>query len=144
MNKLNAVFVCVAFGVSMAAAQAAKSDAAISPEDSVVRVEEQWLHAFNDKDKKTADELTSDDFMATTPIGEVLGKSKLIPPDRPVQGLPKFRILTPVTHIYGDVAVVMAKLEDEQGGRLATTAVFKQSDGRWKIIAIQMTPAPQK
>jgi len=144
MNKLKAVFVCFALGVSMAEAQDAKSQAAISPEDSIVRVEKQWLRAFNEKDKKTADELTSDDFMATTPIGEVLGRSKLIPPDRPVQGLPKYRIVAPVTHIYGNVAVVMAKLADEQGGALTTTAVFKQYDGHWKVIAVQLTPAPQK
>ena len=144
MIKPNAVFLSFAFGVAMVAAQDVKPQAPISPEDAVVRIEEQWLRAFNEKDKKTADELTSDDFMATTPIGEVLGKSKLIPPDRPVQGLPKFRIVAPVSHIYGDVAVVMAKLADEQGGSLITTAVFKQYDGQWKIVAIQLTPAPQK
>jgi hypothetical protein len=144
VKKLNAALACFAFGISAAVAQEAKSQAAISPEDSVVRTEEQWLRACNEKDRKTAAELTSDDFMATTPIGEVLGKSKLIPPDRPVQGLPKLRIVTPVTHIFEDVAVVMAKLDDEQGGRLATTAAFKRYDGHWKMIAIQMTPAPQK
>jgi ketosteroid isomerase-like protein len=141
MIKLKALFVFMFSGILMSAAQQPTSQVAPIPEDAIVSVEEQWLRASNEKDRKTLDSLMADDFMATTPIGEILGKSKLVPPDRPVQALPKFRIVAPVTHIDGDVAVLMAKLVDEQGnGQMATTAVFKRYGNQWKIIATQLSP----
>jgi hypothetical protein len=141
MIKFKTLFVCMLSGVLLSAAQQPKSQGESTSEDAVVRVEEQWLRAFNEKDRKTLDDLMADDFMATTPIGEVLGKAKLVPPDRPVQGLPKYRVVAPVTHIYGDVAVVMARLVDEQGGgKLITTMVFKHYGNEWRIIATQLSP----
>jgi ketosteroid isomerase-like protein len=113
------------------------------PEDAVVRTEEQWLRASHERDRKTLNELMPDDFMATTPIGEVLGKSKLVPADHPPQSLPQFKLVAPITHIYGDVAVLMGRLVDESGGELSTTSVFKRSGDGWKIIATQLTPLPK-
>ena len=114
------------------------------PEDAVVRTEEQWLRASHERDRKTLDELMPEDFMATTPIGEVLGKSKLVPPDRPPQSLPQFKLVAPVTHIYGDFAVLMGRLVDGSGGELSTTSVFQRSGNGWKIVATQLTPLPTK
>jgi hypothetical protein len=142
MIKLKALFVCTLSGAFVFGSQQPKPQRETTPEDAIVHVEEQWLRAFNEKDRKTLDDLMADDFMATTPIGEVLGKSKLVPPDHPVQALPKYRVVAPVSHIYGDVAVVMAKLVDEQGnGKLITTMVLKHYGNRWRIIATQFSPA---
>lgn len=113
------------------------------PEDAVVRVEQQWLTAFHEKDRGTLNRLMAEDFMATTPIGEVLGKSKLVPPDHSIQALPKYKLVAPVTHIYGDVAVLMGRLVDENGGQLSTTSVFKRRGDNWTIIAAQLTPIPK-
>ena len=114
------------------------------PEDAVVRVEQEWLQAFHDRDRDTLNKLMPQDFMAITPIGEVLGKSKLVPPDHPVQALPKYKLVAPVTHIYGDVAVLMGRLVDDNGGQLSTTSVFKRKGDTWIIIAAQLTPLPSK
>jgi ketosteroid isomerase-like protein len=145
MIKLKTLFVCMLSGVLVSAAQQPKSQAEPTSEDAIVHVEEQWLRAFNERDRKTLDDLMADDFMATTPIGEVLGKSKLVPPDHPVQALPKYHVVAPVTHIDGDVAVLMARLVDEQGNTaLNTTTVFKHHGNHWKIIATQLSPPPKR
>jgi len=83
-------------------------------------------------------------YSEQTPIGEVLGKSKLVPPDHSVQALPKYKLVAPVTHIYGDVAVLMGRLVDDNGGQLSTTSVFKRKGDTWIIIAAQLTPLPSK
>lgn len=114
------------------------------PEDAVVQVERQWLQAFHDKDRETLNKLMPDNFMVTTPIGEVLGKSKLVPPDHSVQALPKYKLVAPVAQIYGDVAVLMGRLVDDDGEQLSTTSVFKRKGDGWVIIAAQLTPLPAK
>jgi len=70
MIKLKALFVCMMSGVLISLAQQPKSQDEPISENAIVRVEEQWLRAFNEKDRKTLDHLMANDFMATTPIGD--------------------------------------------------------------------------
>jgi ketosteroid isomerase-like protein len=143
MRHMAAIILVLLCAISIVPLRQAHAAQKPLPEDMVVRVEQQWLQAFHDKDRDTLNKLMADDFMASTPIGEILGKAKLVPPDHSVQALPKYKLVATVTHIYGDVAVLMGRLLGENGEQLSTTSVFKRKDDSWIIIAAQLTPLPK-
>lgn len=51
-------------------------------------------------------------FIATTPVGDVLTKERLVPddPTHAIQQLPAFELDSPIVRLYGDSAVLMGRL----------------------------------
>ena len=113
-----------------------------SPENDIVQLTQRWLVAGHNADAGALDSIEADDFIATTPGGNVVSKAELMPdPADPSNRLPKLALQGTTVRVHGDVAVLMARLVSEAGGlQLDATNVFVRRDGRWQMIAAQLSP----
>ena len=79
----------------------------------------------------------------TTPAGDVLTKERLVPDDpaQAVQQLPAFDLDSPMVRLYGDTAVLMARLKSTAGAAqtMNRTFVYNKRDGAWKLVAIHLS-----
>jgi|SRR5271166_3428253 len=113
---------------------------AASTEDQIIQLTQQWLAAGHSADPGALDALESEDFIATTPGGDIVTKSELMPDPGSANRLPKFSLKDPTVRVHGDTAVLMAGLVGEEGGpTLRATNVFVRSKGKWVMIAAQLS-----
>jgi hypothetical protein len=113
---------------------------AASAEDQIIQLTQRWLAAGHSADPEVLDALESEDFIATTPSGDVVTKSDLMPDPGSSNRLPKFSLADTTVRVHGDTAVLMARLVGEEGGpTLHATNVFVRSNGKWVMIAAQLS-----
>jgi ketosteroid isomerase-like protein len=108
-----------------------------------------WFKAFDSGDGATMDQMEMDNLALVMPVGFIwsktearAGKQKKIDPQTE-------RTLSDVSvRRFGDTAVltgVVTSKSATETEKEATTVVFVQSTGRWKIASAQWTPvAPSK
>jgi hypothetical protein len=113
------------------------------PEDAVVAAAQHWMQDISSGDKASLNKTTDPSFIATTPAGEVVAKSRLIPDDdRPVQRLPLFTLKAPLVRISNDTAVLMTRLAGQgSADQMNATFVFISRDAQWKLLALHLSPA---
>lgn len=113
---------------------------AASTEDQIIQLTQRWLAAGHSANSGALDALESEDFIATTPGGEIVTKSELMPEPGSANRLPKFTLKDTTVRVHGDTAVLMASLVGEEGGpSLHATNVFVRSNGKWVMIAAQLS-----
>jgi ketosteroid isomerase-like protein len=139
-NLIFLVFLFLANPFSFAQSQpGVKTGTSVNAEDEILQIEKQWLRAAHQADRSALDALMSDDLVATTPAGDIVGKDELMPAE-PGSGLPQFNIVNSTVHIFGDAAVVMARLFPANGtGDMDSTTVFQRQNGTWRIVAVQLS-----
>ena len=112
-------------------------------EQTVVRIEDDWLKALSERDRATLDRILSDDFMDSTWKGELRNKRQMLEevdkPARYSQHLVDLKV-----NLYQATAIVRGtNIIRDQTGRILTrirfTDVFMYHDGRWRAVAAQET-----
>ena len=121
-----------------------KKSTSVDQEQQVLQAEHAWLVAASTPDATAMNNLLSEDFIGTTPGGTLVHKSDLMPTDDASNKLPKMHAENPTIQLHGDTAVLMAKLVTDGGDRaMNSTSVFRLTNGKWSLAALQLSPAPK-
>jgi ketosteroid isomerase-like protein len=104
-------------------------------------VHARWFRAFDGGDGATMDELEMSNLILVMPDGTIFSKSK--PRAGNQSKRPTEHALTDVSvRRFGDAAVLTGLLNTTSANgqiKEATTVLFVQNDGRWKIASAQWT-----
>ena len=104
----------------------------------------QWLKAFDNGDGATMDQMEMDNLALVMPVGFIWVKTEARAGKQPKLDPQTERTLSEVTvRQFGNVAVLTGVLTSKtakETEKEATTVVFVQSSGRWKIASAQWTP----
>ena len=111
-------------------------------QDQVVQTANAWLQGVSKGDRAALNSIMDSRFIATTPIGDVLTKDRLVPDDesKAVQTLPLMALDAPMVRLYGDTAVLMSRLKPLEGnGTMNGTFVFRRDSNSWKLVALHLS-----
>ncbi|MGB7069514.1 MAG: nuclear transport factor 2 family protein [Pyrinomonadaceae bacterium] len=107
-----------------------------------------WADAVAARDMKVLEKLFSEDLIVTTYDGKTRGKKEELEALAPSPGAGTISIVNEDlwVRVYGKTAVVtaLAKMRFTPGGiDLRYTCVFVNQGGRWQMVALQTTRAPE-
>jgi ketosteroid isomerase-like protein len=108
-----------------------------------------WFKAFDSGDGATMDQMEMDNLVLVMPIGTLWAKTEARAGMQAKLDPKTERTLSDVSvRRFGDTAVLAGILTSKsatENEKEATTVVFVQSSGKWKIASAQWTPvAPAK
>ena len=127
-------------------------------EQEVRRVEKAWLESYLSHDAETMDKIEAEEFRIVYPDGTIVTKAQELAavkkPHEPRD--PELKVSTEDTtvRLYGATAVATGNLIQEglqregpkKGQRFRIvqryTDVYVKRDGRWQVVASQLTTAP--
>jgi len=129
--------------------QARAADPSATERD-LVKLEREWGDAIVHRDAATLARILADDYVLTTPFGQVVTKGQVveslrIPRDDSfeIKGIEQDDLLA---RSYGDTAIVYSRFTlkgQAKGKNVATpfrhTDVFVKRDGRWRCVTRQAT-----
>lgn len=119
------------------------STAQQSAQDDVVRLTRNWLKGVSTGDRAGLNAIMDPRFIATTPVGDVLTKERLVPDDasQAVQQLPALELDSPLVRVYGDSAVLMGRLKSVADAKqvMNGTFVYAKRDNAWKLVAMHLS-----
>lgn len=143
---LTSVLVTLFTAAACLPAQAQRAAAAQQTPQDVLDVERAWLDAIPARDADTVDRILADEFSITYASGDVSDRAGNMdfvrsapPPD------PSTRLRTEGTTVLmlDDVAILRGIFVHEVGGQTVTRARYTDTyvfrDGRWQVIASQLT-----
>ncbi len=121
-----------------------------TPERDLVRIEREWGEALVRHDAATLSRILADEYVLTTPFGQVVTKAQLVEslqiPREDSFVLKAIEQEDFSARLYGDTAVVYSrmKLKGTAAGKEVVspfrhTDVFVKKDGRWRCVARQAT-----
>jgi hypothetical protein len=114
-----------------------------SAQDEVVQLTRNWLKCISTSDRAGLNAIMDSRFIATTPVGDVLTKERLVPDDtsQSVQQLPAMELDSPLLRVYGDSAVVMGRLKAVADAKqvMNGTFVYAKRDNAWKLVATHLS-----
>jgi ketosteroid isomerase-like protein len=111
-----------------------------SPEDQVIAVEKQWLKAMSESDTKTLKEVLAENWIATTPGGEIVHQSDFAGNESQSK-LPPMNLASHTVQFFGDTAVLMGQLTLAGKTDVAfnLTAIFQRKADKWQMIAAHLS-----
>jgi ketosteroid isomerase-like protein len=125
-----------------------------SPQQEVLRAEQDWIDAYLQNDATRFDEYLTGDFLYTSPYGELVDRPTYL--SNMVEGIIKMDFIRPadlLVRLAGDTAIVTAlwNVQETYKGKMENGAyrilrVWVRQTGRWRAIAFQVTslqPIPQ-
>lgn len=124
-------------------------------EQEVRKLEREWLDAYENRDAEAMNRIVSDDFTITHMNGATQTKAEIVaglktPPD-PARPSPKFSTEDVRSRAYGDTIVLTGRLvqRGERDGQARTmqaryTDTYVKRDGRWQVVASQLTRIQQQ
>ena len=123
------------------------NDQSSNAEQQVRQVVKEWRDAKVRLDIEKLDRLTADDFFEANQAGDGVNKEQLLALYR--SGYLQFDSIEPIetnVRVYGDTSVVTGIHREnvkyqgrEVGGKLRYTQVYVKRQGRWQIVASQLT-----
>jgi ketosteroid isomerase-like protein len=104
----------------------------------------QWFKAFDSGDGAVMDQMEMDKLMLVMPTGFIWTKTTPRAGEQPKHKSQTERTLSDVSvRRFGDTAILTGILTSKSQGensREATTVVFVQNSGKWKIASAQWSP----
>lgn len=147
------VFVLVSLSAPFACSQTPVSGSAQATgvEQEIIRLERERLDAYARADRAAFDRIVADDFTMTHSDGSVFDKTQergVLRPSTASRPLPTLIIEDVRVRVYGDAAVITGRLveQGERVGRvnLSFTNTYVRRQGRWQIVAGQLTRLPSQ
>ena len=153
MKQIFIFFALLISTTSVAGGQTENRNAAQNStvEQEIIKLERERLDAYARADREAFDRIVADDFAMTHSDGSVFDKVRersVLRPSTTERPLPKLTIEDVKVRVYGDAAVITGLLV-EQGDRigrvsLAFTNTYIKRQGKWQIVAGQLTRLPQQ
>ena len=151
---LSIIVVVFAFSSHAVAQQAVvkKAEQPSAAEQAVLKLTDEWLAADAKQDAATLNRIIADDFLATTPGGDVLTKKMLVPEGKTEGGGLALAPKDLKARAYGDMAVVTGRgtSQGQVKGDFRFTVVYVKRQDRWQMVAVHLsnithqTAAPQQ
>jgi ketosteroid isomerase-like protein len=122
-------------------------------EEEILKLDRQWLDAYEKGDAAALARIEADDFLVTYADGKVLTKAQEI--ELVKKGMPSGTTLKlsseePKVRVYGDTAIVtgiFVQRSTQNGQESITrerfTDVWAKRNGRWQAVATALTSIPQ-
>jgi hypothetical protein len=124
--------------MAMVAGAGARADQAAAPtaEEQVLALDQEWIDAEVNHDRKTLERILDHQFVVIGPSGKTSGKAAFIESilSRPIA---PFKVTHDVVRIHGDTAIVVDRFGAEP--EIKCTWVAIRREGKWRVIAEQMT-----
>jgi ketosteroid isomerase-like protein len=118
------------------------ADGALRPELEALHAK--WFRAFDSGDGATMDQMEVDNLALVMPVGFIWSKTEARAGKQTRLNPQIERTLSEVSvRRFGDTAVltgILTTKSPNENQKEATTVVFVQSSGRWKIASAQWTP----
>ena len=118
------------------------ADGALRPELEALHAK--WFRAFDSGDGATMDQMEVDNLALVMPVGFIWSKTEARAGKQTRLNPQIERTLSEVlVRRFGDTAVltgILTTKSPNENQKEATTVVFVQSSGRWKIASAQWTP----
>ena len=118
------------------------SDASLRSELEALHAK--WFKAFDSGDGATMDQMEMDKLMLVMPTGFIWTKTKARGSEQPKLNPQTERTLRDVSvRRFGDAAIltgIVTTRSGKESSQEATTVVFVQSSGKWKIASAQWSP----
>jgi ketosteroid isomerase-like protein len=118
------------------------ADGALRPELEALHAK--WFRAFDSGDGATMDQMEVDNLALVMPVGFIWSKTEARAGKQTKLNPQIERTLSEVSvRRFGDTAVLTGILTSKsatENEKEATTVVFVQNSGRWKIASAQWTP----
>ena len=103
-----------------------------------------WFKAFDSGDGAAMDQMEMDKLMLVMPTGVIWTKTKARASELEKRDLHTKRTLNDVAvRRFGDTAIltgILTTKSEKEESQEATTVVFVQSSGKWKIASAQWSP----
>jgi ketosteroid isomerase-like protein len=119
-------------------------DADATLRSDLVALHTKWFKAFDGGDGAIMDQMEMDKLMLVMPTGFIWTKTKARGSEQPKRDSHTERTLNDVSvRRFGDTAILTGILTTKSGkedSQEATTVVFVQSSGKWKIASAQWSP----
>ena len=133
--------------ISAASLQTETTTRTPDPKQQVIDLERQAREATLKRDPEFSERTLSDDYVAITPLGQVINKSDTINARRSGQlRYDSIDVTEMVVRLYGNTAVVTARAEvrgrdlgEEFNGPYRYTRVWVKRNGRWQTVSYQAT-----
>jgi hypothetical protein len=111
-----------------------------SSEDEVMAIEKQWLKAASEADAKTLKQVLVENWIATTPGGDVVHQSDFIGNEAQSK-LPLMNLTSHTVQFFGDTAVLMGQLAPagQPDAAFNVTSVFQRKTRAWQMIATHLS-----
>ena len=156
MSKRALILVVVA-AVSLHSLQAQEVPAkVVSPEEETVRkLEREWLDAYEQRSAEAMDRIVAEDFMITFPNGKTQNKAQIMAMMKkpPKEGAPTIRFFTEEAQSrkYGDTVILTGRVVFESKADDKTTQeasrytdTYVKREGRWQVVASHLSNVPEK
>jgi ketosteroid isomerase-like protein len=116
-------------------------------EETVLRVQREWMEAIRDKNAAALDRILADDYTFTDSRGRVSTKEDSLRQARASGARMKaFHASETKAQVHGDLAVITGRvrIEGESGGEpydaeLRFTDILARIDGQWRAVAAHMS-----
>jgi ketosteroid isomerase-like protein len=132
----------IVFSLLSSSLMAQSTDSKLSSELEALHAK--WFTAFDSGDGATMDQMEMDNLVLVMPVGFMWSKTEPRAGQQPRLDPQIKRTLSEVSvRRFGDAAIltgVLTSTSPKENEKEATTVVFVQSMGRWKIASAQWTP----
>ena len=119
-------------------------DADATLRSDLVALHTKWFKAFDGGDGAIMDQMEMDKLMLVMPTGFIWTKTKARGSEQPKRDSHTERTLNDVSvRRFGDTAIltgILTTKSEKEESKEATTVVFVQSSGKWKIASAQWSP----
>jgi len=112
-------------------------------EQTIRKLNRDYVDSFLRSDVKRYDELLADDFICTCPDGSLVDKPAFLKSAAEPSGMEYFGLEDVNIRIFGDVALVHARTpytrKDGVSGAARYTDIYVKRNGRWQVVSAQIT-----
>ena len=140
---------CAALFGNSPAGQAQQSNRS-KAEEEVIKLERQWLDAYEQNNPEEMDRIVADDFTITFPNGGIQTKPQLMAmikaPRRTSAPRMRFHTEDVRSRAYGDTVILIGKVitEYERDGKPVKEAsrytdTYVRRNGRWQVVASHLS-----
>lgn len=148
MNRVVTAFILLV-GVAFSAAQARQANLG-QAEAEVMKLERQWLDAYEQNDAEAMNRIVADDFTITFPNGAMQTKPQLMSmvkaPRRASQPQMRFYTEDVRSRAYGETVILIGKVITayERDGKTVKeqsryTDTYVRRNGRWQVVASHLS-----
>jgi ketosteroid isomerase-like protein len=112
-------------------------------EQTIRKLNRDYVDSFLRSDVKRYDELLADDFICTCPDGSLVDKPAFLKSAAEPSEMEYFGLEDVKIRIFGDVVLVHArtpyKRKDGVTGESRYTDIYARRNGRWQVVSAQIT-----
>lgn len=137
-------YVCLLM-LFLATTLVAQSKAAGSQEEAVIKTTDAWLHAEQQRDIPSLQQIIGDDFVGNGPGGAMIDKDEVLSIPENAHPFDKAKIVGASAKVFGPSAVEFGRIETTDSAdppAMRFAMFYVKRAGEWRMVAAQLVPIP--